>query len=80
MPQLLENKNAIIYGGADPEYLADVWSLPMESGAAWSQVTPGGPTPHRRIQHSMVYNSLDDFYTDYSVHNFSNVAHIGTHN
>jgi hypothetical protein len=54
-------QSLVIYGGAEPDYPVDVWSLPLSSpGAAWSQITPGGPAPQRRTMHSMVYNTRDD--------------------
>lgn len=54
-------QSLVIYGGAEPDYPVDVWSLPLSSaGAAWSQVTPGGPPPVRRTMHSMIYNPRDD--------------------
>lgn len=54
-------QSLVIYGGAEPDYPVDVWSLPLSSpGAAWSQITPGGPAPLRRTMHSMVYNTRDD--------------------
>ena len=50
----------VIYGGSNPAYRSDVWSLSLAEGGAWSQITPGGPTPLRRIMHSMIYNPIDD--------------------
>ncbi len=54
-------QSLVIYGGAEPDYPVDVWSLPLSSaGATWSEVTPGGPAPVRRTMHSMIYNPRDD--------------------
>jgi len=50
----------LIYGGSSPAYQSDIWSLPLAPGGAWSQITPGGPTPLRRIMHSMILNPVDD--------------------
>ena len=65
-------QSLIVYGGADPVYLGDVWQLPLAGGGGWAPVVAGGPPPLRRIQHSTIYNALDDqavifggFYHDY---------------
>jgi hypothetical protein len=51
----------IIYGGQSPvDYLGDVWSLSLEAGGAWSQISPGGPRPIRRVLQSMVLSPADN--------------------
>ena len=51
----------IIYGGQSPvDYLGDVWSLSLGTGAGWSQISPGGPRPIRRILQSMVLSPGDN--------------------
>lgn len=50
----------LLYGGADPIYQSDVWSLPLATGAGWGPITPGGPVPLRRTLHSMILNPIED--------------------
>ncbi len=37
--------------------LGDLWSLSLNGVPAWTQVTPGGPTPPARDSHTAVYDS-----------------------
>lgn len=52
----------VLYGGSDApnRYRTDDWLLPLSTGAAWTQLTPGGPIPGRRIHQSAILNPRED--------------------
>jgi hypothetical protein len=52
----------LLYGGSDApnRYRTDDWLLPLATGSAWTQLTPGGPIPGRRIYPGAIYNPRED--------------------
>jgi hypothetical protein len=52
----------VLYGGSDApgQYRTDIWTLPLAGGDPWTQLAPGGPSPLRRINQSMILNPRED--------------------
>jgi hypothetical protein len=52
----------VLYGGQDAanRYRTDDWVLPLSGGAAWTQLTPGGPLPGWRINQGAIFNPRED--------------------
>jgi hypothetical protein len=50
----------VLYGGTALSYFADSWALPLDAGATWTPLSPGGPVPLVRIMHSMVFNPVEN--------------------
>src|SRR5205814_804553 len=51
----------ILFGGASTGAdLSDVWSLPMTSGAVFSEITPDGAAPAPRSGHGAIYDPVRD--------------------
>jgi hypothetical protein len=55
-------RRMIIYGGTDGAngFLGDVWALSLAGPPAWAPLTPAGPTPTPRINHTAIYDPLRD--------------------
>jgi hypothetical protein len=50
----------LVYGGAAPGALGDVWALSLGASPAWSQLAPTGSPPPSRSGHSAIYDPVRD--------------------
>jgi len=50
----------LVYGGAGPSPLGDVWALSLGPSPAWTQLAPTGTPPASRSGHSAVYDPVRD--------------------
>ncbi|MBI3539468.1 MAG: T9SS type A sorting domain-containing protein [Candidatus Eisenbacteria bacterium] len=52
----------ITFGGYDDVsgYLNDVWALSLSGTPTWTQITPTGPLPPRRREHTAIYDPVRD--------------------
>jgi hypothetical protein len=48
----------VIYGGFNGTILGDVWALDLAGPAAWTDITPSGPSPAMRYHHTAIYDPL----------------------
>ncbi len=54
------NRRMVLFGGmTNAQQFADVWALDLRTAGAetWTQISPGGPAPAARDEHSVVYDS-----------------------
>jgi len=50
----------LVYGGAAPSALGDVWALSLGASPAWTQLAPTGSPPPSRSGHSAIYDPVRD--------------------
>jgi hypothetical protein len=50
----------LVYGGAAPGALGDVWALSLGASPAWTQLAPTGSPPPSRSGHSAIYDPVRD--------------------
>jgi hypothetical protein len=51
----------IVYGGtSNPTVYADVWALNLSGPLSWTQLSPAGPAPAARNNHSAIYDPAGD--------------------
>ena len=50
----------LVYGGAAPAALGDVWALSLGASPAWTQLVPTGSPPPSRSGHSAIYDPVRD--------------------
>jgi len=50
----------VIFGGSDPSFLNDTWALSLSGTPTWSAVTPAGPLPPAREEHTATYDPTHD--------------------
>jgi hypothetical protein len=50
----------LVFGGDGGTFLDDVWALNLSGEPSWEQLTPAGPGPTARREHSMIYDPVGD--------------------
>jgi hypothetical protein len=50
----------IVFGGADNDYMGDVWALSLSGNPTWTRLFPSGGPPGPRGFHSAIYDPVGD--------------------
>lgn len=50
----------VLFGGSNGSYLGDAWALSLSGSPTWTQLTPAGTPPSRRLGMSVVLDSARD--------------------
>jgi hypothetical protein len=60
----------VVFGGTDPNYCNDAWSLSLDS-PAWTQLSPGGSLPGAREENSAVFDGKRDRMVIFGGYNYN---------